>query len=89
MAYYSITQKFTSRSNYQKVNHRITEHPELERIHKDHWAQLLVPHRTAQNSNPMSESIVQMLSELWHLMAMTAALDGRFVLINLRCRNFP
>lgn len=41
------------------------EYPKLEKTHKDHWVHLLAPHRTSQNTNPMSESIVQAFPELW------------------------
>ena len=33
-------------------NHKITEYPELEGTHKDHWAQPLAPHRTTPNPSP-------------------------------------
>lgn len=42
----------------------LTEHPDLEGAHEDHWAQLLVPHRSTQKSDDMSESVVQTLPEL-------------------------
>ena len=45
---------------------------------KDHWVQLLVPHRTIQHWNPMSESIVQKLFKLQKLEAMTTALGSMF-----------
>ena len=57
---------------------RITDHPELERTHEDHQVQLLVPHSTNQNSEPVSESTVQMLLELWQLGAMSTALGSLF-----------
>jgi len=40
-------------------------HPDLEGTCKDHWVQLLALHRTSQQSDHMSESIIQMLLELW------------------------
>lgn len=46
-----------------ELNHRITEYPELERIHKDHWVKLVAPHRATQNSNLMPERIAQMVLE--------------------------
>ena len=46
-------------------DHRIVEYPELEGAHKDHVLQLLAPHRTTRNSYHISESVVQMLLELW------------------------
>lgn len=50
-----------------------TEHPELERTHKNHWDNLPALHRTTQNLNPMSESIQTRL-ELHQLGASTTAL---------------
>jgi len=47
-----------------KYVHRITENPKWEGIHKDHWVQLLPPHRTTQKSGRMSKCAVQMLHEL-------------------------
>ena len=35
------------------------EYPEFEGAHNDHQVQLLAPHRTTPNSNPVSESTVQ------------------------------
>lgn len=35
-----------------------SEYPGLEMTHKDHQAYLLAPHRTAQNSNCISETAV-------------------------------
>ena len=60
------------------ANHRITEQPKLEGTHKDHWVQLLAPHRTTQKSNYLSESSVQMLLELQQLGAMPTALGRLF-----------
>ena len=48
----------------QKNHFRITRYPELEGTHKNHQIQLLIPHRTTQSSNPMSENSVQRLLEL-------------------------
>lgn len=39
--------------------HRMTEHRDLEGIHKDHRVQTLAPPSNIPNSNPMSESAVQ------------------------------
>lgn len=47
-----------------EFNKRIIEYPKSEWTHKDHWLQVLAPHRTIQNSNQMSESVVQTLLEL-------------------------
>ena len=44
-----------------------TVYSESEETHEDHQLQLLAPHRTTQKSNPVSESVVQMLLELWLL----------------------
>lgn len=49
-----------------KSPHRISEYPKLDGTHKNQ-VQLLVPCRTAQNSNIMSMSVVQMLLEFWQL----------------------
>lgn len=49
---------------------RMTEHPKLEGANKDHGVQLLAPHRITQKSDFMSESVVQMLLQLWQLGAM-------------------
>ena len=38
--------------------------PELERTHKDHRVQLLDPHSTTQNPNPLSKSSAQTLPAL-------------------------
>lgn len=43
---------------------KITEYSELVGTHKDYHVQLLAPHRTTEKLNPMSESIVQTLTEL-------------------------
>jgi len=56
----------------------IKEYPQLEGTHKDHWVQLLAPHSTTQNSNPMSESGVQTLLELQQLEAIPTALGSLF-----------
>lgn len=40
-------------------HHRITEHAELERTHKDHHIQVLSLHRTPQELHHMPKSIVQ------------------------------
>lgn len=50
----------------------------LEGTHKGHWVQLQAPHSTTQKSHQISESIVQMLLELWQLCAMTASLGTLF-----------
>lgn len=57
---------------------RIIEYLEWMGIHKDHWVQLLGPHRTTQSPNPMSESTVQMLLKLWQLKDMAVALRIMF-----------
>jgi len=62
----------------KSLNHGVTEYPDLEGTYKDHQVQLPVPHRTPQNLNPMSESIVQMLLELQQLVVMTTALGSLF-----------
>lgn len=46
------------------TNCRNTEYACLEGTHKDHSVQLLLPHRTTQNSNLVSECTAQMLVEL-------------------------
>lgn len=46
------------------MNHRITEYPKLEVIHKDNEVQLLAVQRTTQKSKPVSESTVQVLLEV-------------------------
>ena len=53
-------------------------YPELEGNHKDDEVQLLVPHTPIQNSNLMSESVVQKLLRLQQLEAMTTALGILF-----------
>jgi len=52
--------------NWNPLKHKIIEHPKLEGTYKDYWAQLLAPPRTTQKSDPISESTVQTLLELWH-----------------------
>ena len=47
-------------------------------MQKDHRVQPLAPQRTIQNSNPTSESSLQMLTELMQLGAMTTALRSMF-----------
>ena len=47
--------------------HRIIERPVLEGTHKDHQVWPLAPHRSTQNANFISECIVPMLLDLWHL----------------------
>ena len=58
--------------------HKITEYPNLEGTLKDHWVQLQAPHRTTQNSNPVSESTVQALLEFWQPGAVPIALGRPF-----------
>lgn len=43
--------------------HQITEHPELEESHKDHWVQPASPHSTIQKSKPPVWE--QCLNALW------------------------
>jgi len=43
--------------------HRVIEDSELEETHKDHQVHLLASQKTAQNSNCISESVVQTLLE--------------------------
>lgn len=49
---------------YMSALLRITEHPELEGNHKDYQFQPLSAQRTSQNSNHISESIVQIVKSL-------------------------
>lgn len=56
-----------------KQSHRIVEYPKSEGTHKDHQAQVLAPRRTTQKTDPVSESAVQMLLELWQLGVTTTA----------------
>ena len=58
--------------------HRIVEYPKLEGTHKGHGVQPLAPHNTIQNSNPMYESTVQTLLELWQIGVLTTALGSLF-----------
>ena len=44
-----------------------SQRKELGGTHKDHQIQLLAPQRTVQKSDHVSESIVQMLLELWQV----------------------
>ena len=37
-------------------NHKITEYPELEETHEDHWSQLLAPHTITPNPNSTTKS---------------------------------
>lgn len=46
------------------IIHRITESPELERIHNNR-VQFWAPHRNTQIPNPMSESSDHVFHELW------------------------
>lgn len=41
--------------------HRIIVYAEVKGTHKNHWVQLMVPHRTIKKSDHISESIVQIL----------------------------
>lgn len=59
-------------------SHRNIEYPKFEGTLKNHWAQLLVPKRTTQNSNPMSESVVQMLFVIQQPWAVSTALGSMF-----------
>jgi len=43
-----------------------------------HWVKPLAPHRTTQNPNPTSDSIVKRFLELWQLRAMFTAIGGLF-----------
>lgn len=54
----------TSLKGFQSINCRITEYREVEGTNKDHWVQLLSPHRNTQNFNAISKSIVQTLREI-------------------------
>lgn len=40
--------------NIERLNHRISEYPDLEEIHDGHWVQLLAPQKTTQKSNLIS-----------------------------------
>ena len=70
-------------------NNIITEYPECEGTHKDQRAQFSNswPHRTTQNSNPMSERIVQMLLELRLLGARITALRSLFYAHHCSVKN--
>jgi len=57
-------------------NHRIIECPELEGTHKAYQVQPLAPHRTSQNSNSMSESVVHMLPDFQQVAVLTTALGS-------------
>ena len=53
--------------------HGMTEYPDLEETHKDHWAQLLAPHRTTWKHSKMAEfartsgyHLVQLLLQQGH-----------------------
>jgi len=60
------------------TSHKIIEYPKWEGAYKDDQVQLLAPHSTAQNSNPMSESGVQMLLELQQLGVLPTAMGNLF-----------
>jgi len=53
--------------------HRTTEYPKFEETPEDHWVWLPAPHRTTQNSNSVSKSLVQTIFELRQLGAMPLA----------------
>ena len=57
---------------------RIIEYPKSEEAHKDHRVQLLAPQKTTQKSDPVSESVAQMLLELWQSGAVTTVLGSLF-----------
>ena len=63
---------------HPESNHRATEYPELQGTLKDHQIQLPSTRRTTQNSNPTSESDIQMLLELRQLGAVPSALGSPF-----------
>ena len=63
---------------FDTQNRRIMLYPKLEGTDKDHWVQLLGAHSTTQNSNPLSESTVQLLLEFQQLGAVTTALGSLF-----------
>lgn len=46
----------------ESLNHRVMEYPELEWIHKQHWAQLLAPDRTTQRKPTWKSDITSKLS---------------------------
>lgn len=59
--------------------HTITEYLELEgTIRIIESVHLLAPQRTTQKSDHMSESIIQVLLELWQLRDVTTALGSLF-----------
>lgn len=63
--------------NLAKNQNRLTEHAELEEIHRDHRVQVLVLHRTPKESHHVPKSVVQMLLEL-RLHAVITALGSLF-----------
>lgn len=56
----------TTMSGCISLNHKILEHLKLEGTHKNHRIQLLAPQSTVQISGYISESPVQMFTELWN-----------------------
>lgn len=68
----------------QSLQSRSTQYPECEGIHKDRRVQPLAPRRTTQNSNPMSENIVQTLLKLRQPGAVTARDWGACSMLNKR-----
>ena len=63
------------------------EYPKLEGTHKNHRVQLLALHRTNQNPNPMSESVVPVVLELRQLGAVPAALGSLLCAYHLLVKN--
>ena len=63
------------------------EYPKLEGTHKNHRVQLLALHRTNQNPNPMSESVVPVVLELRQLGAVPAAMGSLLCAHHLLVKN--
>lgn len=66
-------QMFYILKNTEEIHnyHRIIGYPQLEGNHEDR-IQLPAPQRTIQTSNPMSESVIQMLCEIQQRGAVTS-----------------
>lgn len=58
--------------------HRITEYPEMEGTHEDHWAHLLAPRETTLKASCISESIAQSFLNSGRLAAVITALGSPF-----------
>ena len=71
--------------SFFQIQYRITEYPKLEETHNDHWVQPLDSQRTTQKSDHRTESIFQMLTELWQTQCHYTSMGSLFQCLLTSC----